>query len=247
MQNTLQESRQRVTNFVETKRFDLFILMLICLNSIVLGMMTSVYFDTNFGGILYMIDRLCLAIFIVEMALKLYGYGQSFFKSRWNTFDLVIVGLSAFSFATPFIIFRAFRLFRILKYINRFSRLRRIITAFQSLLPNFVAFVLVFGVLLYVFAIIAVNLFGARILNFENLSVATLTLLQVFTLDGWVQITNAVMNFYPHAWVFFISYIAICLMLLLSFIMSLVDEIVRRDLAYHNKKRQQQRTPFQRR
>ena len=224
--------KQKVKKFIETKRFDLFILALICLNSVILGMMTSAYFENNFGAILFLLDKLCLAIFIVEMGLKLYVYGKDFFSSRWNTFDLTIVAISSFAIASPFIIFRAFRLFRILKYINRFSRLKRIVAVFQALLPNFVAFSLVFGVFLYVFAIMAVNLFGDHILNFENLSITILTLLQVFTLDGWAQITHTVMNFYPHSWIFFLSYLAISVMLLLSFIMSLVDEIVKKDLSY---------------
>ncbi len=225
-----QDDRLKVKKFVETKRFDLFILGLICLNSVTLGMMTSPYFDNNFGGLLYLFDRLCLAIFIVEMGLKIYVYGKDFFASKWNVFDLTIVAISSFSFASSFIIFRAFRLFRILKYINRFSRLKRIVACMKALLPNFVAFALVFAVFLYVFAIMAVNLFGAHILNFESLSVATLTLLQVFTLDGWAQIAHAVMNFYPHSWIFFTSYLAISMMLLLSFIMSMIDEIVKKNL-----------------
>ena len=233
-QNSIEE-RQKVKKFVETKHFDLFILGLICLNSVTLGMMTSPYFDSNFGGILYLFDRLCLAIFIVEMCLKLYVYGKDFFASKWNVFDFSIVAISSFSFASSFIIFRAFRLFRILKYINRFSSLKRIIACLKALLPNFVAFALVFGVFLYVFAIIAVNLFGTHILNFESLGVATLTLLQVFTLDGWAQITHTVMKFYPHSWIFFTSYLAISMMLLLSFIMSMVDEVVKKDLSVRKK------------
>ena len=229
MLNKLFSDRQKIKDFVETRKFDMFIMMLICLNSVVLGLMTMPVYK-NFYPILKLLDIFCLSIFIVEMLLKLCAYGRSFFDSRWNTFDLTIVALSSFSFATPFIIFRAFRLFRILKYINRFSRLKRIIGISRALLPNFSAFFLVFAVFIYVFAIIAVNLFSARILDFANLSQALLTLLQVFTLDGWAKITRSVMGVYPHAWLFFISYIMLSLMLLLSFILSLVDEIVKREL-----------------
>ena len=228
MLNTIKSDRQKIKTFVETKKFDMFIMMLICLNSVVLGLMTIPTYDT-FSPILQLLDKFCLSIFVVEMALKVYAFGRSFFHSRWNTFDFLIVVLSSFSFATPFIIFRAFRLFRILKYINRFSKLKHIIAVMHALLPSFVAFLLVFGVFLYVFAIIAVNLFSPRILDFANLSQATLTLLQVFTLDGWAKITRAVMSVFPHSWIFFISFLGISLVLLLSFILSLVDEIIHRN------------------
>jgi len=230
MANTLTNQKNKVKTFVESKRFDLFILALICINSLILGMMTSPYFTNNFGELLFVLDRLCLAIFIVEMALKLYVYGQNFFDSKWNTFDFTIVAISSFSFASSLIIFRAFRLFRILKYINRFSKLKRIIGVLQTMLPNFSAFILIFGVFLYVFAIVGVNMFGQHILNFETLSTATLTLLQVFTLDGWAQISSAVARFYPNSWVFFTAYMLISFLLLLSFVMSLVEEIIKKNL-----------------
>ena len=229
MCQALQPSRQRIKDFVETKKFDMFIMMLICINSIVLGLMTIPAYQ-NFYPILKLLDIFCLSIFIVEMGLKLCAYGKDFFDSKWNTFDLTIVALSSFSFATPFIIFRAFRLFRILKYINRFSKLKRIIAISRALLPNFVAFLLVFGVFIYVFAIIAVNLFSERFLDFAALPQSVLTLLQVFTLDGWASITRMVMRVYPHSWIFFISYIMLSMMLLLSFILSLIDEVIKREL-----------------
>ncbi len=230
MKQFLLNDRKKVQKFVENKSFDLFIMALICVDSVVLGMMTSSYFVSNFGGILYLLDRLCLAIFIVEMILKLYVYGQSFFKSHWNTFDFSVVALSSMSFASSFIIFRAFRLFRTLKYINRFSKLKHILSVFSTLLPNFVAFMLVFAVLLYVFAITSVNLFGARFLDFASLPEAVFTLLQIFTLDGWATIAKAVMLIYPHSWIFFVLFILSSTLLGLSFVVSVVDEIFKRDL-----------------
>ncbi|MBQ7660052.1 MAG: ion transporter [Alphaproteobacteria bacterium] len=230
MTQFFKKERQKVQKFVENKSFDLFILALICLDSIVLGMMTSSSFNANFGGILYLLDRLCLAIFIVEMILKLYVYGKDFFKSNWNTFDFSVVALSSVSFATSFIIFRAFRLFRALKYINRFSKLKHIINVFSALLPNFVAFMLVFAVLLYVFAITAVNLFGGRFLDFASLPDSVFALLQVFSMDGWAEIAKGVMYVYPHSWIFFALFVLASSLLSISFVMSVVDEIFKRDL-----------------
>ncbi len=231
MKNFLIADNRKIRTFVETKSFDMYIMALICINSIVLGLLAVPAYADNFGPLLYLIDKLCLSIFMVEMGLKLWVYNKDFFNSRWNTFDLIIVTLSSFDFATPFIIFRAFRLFRLLKYINRFSRLKRIVDVLLSLIPNFVAFVLVFGVVLYVSAIIAVNIFGTRFLDFSTLSESTLTLLQVFTLDGWAHITRTVMMVYPHAWIFFMAYLGATIMLFLSFVLSLVDDLIKKEVA----------------
>lgn len=235
MFEAFEENRQKIKQFVETKSFDMFIMALICLNSVILGLMVVPAYNDNFGSIFQLIDKLCLAIFVVEMGLKLCAFGKEFFASRWNKFDFTIVAISSFSFASPFIIFRAFRLFRILKYINRFSKLKRIVGISQALLPNFIAFLMVFSVFIYVFAIIAVNLFSDRFLDFASLPQAVLTLLQVCSLDGWADITRAVMKVFPHSWIFFISFLMLAIMLCLSFVLSLVDEIVKRELFIQSK------------
>lgn len=228
---SIQESRENVRNFVESPSFDIFIMSLICFDAIIFGLMTSDYFNAAMGSILFVLDRLCMAIFIVEMALKLFVYGHNFFKSKWNTFDFTVIAVSSFSFASYFIVLRTFRLFRLLKYINRFSKLRRLITVFGALLPNFVAAMLVFMVLIYVFAIMGVSLFGDVFIEFATLDASLFALLQVCTLDGWAsEIARPVMAVFPHAWVFFVSFLLIYFLLLLSFIMSVIDEIVRQDL-----------------
>lgn len=227
----IEQDREKVQKFVESKNFDLFIMLLICLDAIVFGMMTSEEFDAYFGNELFLLDRLCMAIFIVEMTLKLYVYGSKFFDSKWNIFDFAVITVSSFSFASYFIVLRTFRLFRLLKYINRFSKLKRILNVFGALLPNFAAVLMVFGVFLYVFAIMAVSLFGDVFIEFATLGNSLFSLLQVFTLDGWAsEIARPVMSEYPHSWIFFLAFLLVSFLLVVSFVMSVIDEIFRRDL-----------------
>lgn len=231
MIKNIDENRAKAKKFVESKNFDLFIMALICLDAFVFGLMTSDYFETAIGNILFVLDRLCMAIFMVEMALKLYVYGHKFFNSNWNTFDFTIIAVSSFSFASYFIVLRTFRLFRLLKYIDRFSKLKRILTVLSALLPNFLAALMVFTIVTYVFAIIGVSLFGGVFVEFSTLGASLFALLQVFTLDGWAsELARPVMAIFPHSWIFFISYLLISFLLLISFFTSVIDEIVRRDL-----------------
>lgn len=231
MFNLINQDRLKVKKFVESKSFDMFIMSLICLDAIVFGMMTSEDFNDYFGNVLFILDRLCMAIFIVEMTLKLYVYGTKFFDSKWNVFDFVVIAISSFSFASYFIVLRTFRLFRMFKYINRFSKLKRILSVLGALLPNFVAVMLVFGVFLYVFAIVAVSLFGDVFIEFATLGGSLFALLQVFTLDGWAsEIARPVMSVYPHSWIFFLAFLLFSFLLMVSFIMSVIDEIFRRDI-----------------
>ena len=130
-----------------------------------------------------------------------------------------------------FIVLRTFRLFRLLKYINRFSKLKRILTVLDALMPNFLAAFLVFAVVTYVFAIIGVSLFGGVFIEFSTLGASLFALLQTFTLDGWAsELARPVMSVFPHSWLFFVAYLLVSFLLFISFLMSVIDEIVRRDL-----------------
>ena len=143
-------------NKSKKNNFDYFILSLICIDAVALGFMTSDITNVFFDNVLFILDRLCMAIFIMEMLMKLYAYGKGFFKSGWNVFDLIVVAVSSVPFASYFIVLRTFRLFRSLKYVNKFSRLKSIINTFIALLPIFVAMLAVFVIFFYVFAIMAV-------------------------------------------------------------------------------------------
>lgn len=236
MCSCFKQSREKVKKFVESKNFDFLIMSLICLDAIVLGLLTAEHLISEVREVLFILDRLCMAIFIVEMTLKLYVYSYEFFKSRWNIFDFLVITVSSFSFASYLIVLRTFRLFRLLKYINRFSKLKRIVNIFSTLLPNFVAIMLVFSVFLYVFAIMATSLFGGRFIEFANLGSSVFTLIQIFTLDGWAeQLARPVMDVFPHSWAFFTSFLLISFLLIVSFLMSVVDEIIKKDLKVEKK------------
>ncbi|MCX4349949.1 MAG: ion transporter [Alphaproteobacteria bacterium] len=225
-----EKDKRKVKKLVEGKSFDYFILFLICVDAVALGFMTSDNANVFFDNALFILDRLCMAIFIMEMLMKIYAYGKSFFKKGWNVFDLSVVAVSSLPFASYFIVLRTFRLFRSLKYVNRFSRLKSIINTFIALLPIFVAMLAVFAVFFYVFAIIAVCLFGDIFVEFASLGDSLFTLLQVFTLDGWASnIARPVMSVFPHAWFFFTAFVFISFLIVISFLLSAIGEVVRRE------------------
>lgn len=172
---------------MEGKNFDFLIMSLICMDAVILGLMTSDAMNRFFEGGLFILDRLFMAIFIIEMIMKIFAFGKKFFKSGWNVFDFAVIAISSVPFASWFIIFRTFRLFRLLRYVNKFTRLKQMINTFLALLPNFMAMLLVMAVFFYVFAIMAVCLFGDVFIEFSDLGSSLFALLQVITLDGWAS------------------------------------------------------------
>lgn len=227
--NAVETDRRRVKKLVEGKNFDFLIMSLICMDAVILGLMTSDAMNRFFEGGLFILDRLFMAIFIIEMIMKIFAFGKKFFKSGWNVFDFVVIAISSVPFASWFIIFRTFRLFRLLRYVNKFTRLKQMINTFLALLPNFMAMLLVMAVFFYVFAIMAVCLFGDVFIEFSDLGSSLFALLQVVTLDGWVSnIARPVMAVFPHSWLFFVSFVFISFLITVSFLMSVVSEVVRR-------------------
>lgn len=201
--NAVETDRRRVKKLVEGKNFDFLIMSLICMDAVILGLMTSDAMNRFFEGGLFILDRLFMAIFIIEMIMKIFAFGKKFFKSGWNVFDFVVIAISSVPFASWFIIFRTFRLFRLLRYVNKFTRLKQMINTFLALLPNFMAMLLVMAVFFYVFAIMAVCLFGDVFIEFSDLGSSLFALLQVVTLDGWASnIARPVMAVFPHSWLF---------------------------------------------
>lgn len=227
--SAFETDKRKVKKLVEGKNFDMLIMSLICMDAVILGLMTSDYMNQFFEGGLFILDRLFMAIFIIEMVMKIFAFGKKFFKSGWNVFDFVVVAVSSVPSASFFIILRTFRLFRLLRYVNKFSRLKQVINTFITLLPNFMAMLSVFVIFIYVFAIIAVSLFGDIFVEFADLGSSLFALLQVFTLDGWASnIARPVMSVFPHAWLFFVSFVFISFLIVISFLMSAVSEIVKR-------------------
>lgn len=230
-----KDDKRKLKKLVTGKSFDFFIMSIILADAIVLGLMTSDWVSLRFEQGLFILDRLFMGIFIVEMLMKIYAEGKSFFKNNWNIFDFVIVAVSSVPFASAFIILRTFRLFRLLKYIDRFSHLKEVVNTFVYLIPNFIAMLLVFVVFFYVSAIISVSLYGETFTAFSSLGAALFTLLQTFTLDGWAStIARPVMAVYPDAWIFFVSFVMISFLIILSFVMSAIAQIMKKLLRNNN-------------
>ena len=142
-------------------------------------MMTIDFFRDRFEQGLFLLDRLFMAIFIVEMVMKIYAERREFWKSGWNIFDFVIVAVSSLPAASAFIVIRSLRLFRMFKYIYQASGINNIITTFLRILPVFVSFLAVFAVFFYVFSIISVSLYGDVFVEFSTLGSAMQVVLQL--------------------------------------------------------------------
>jgi voltage-gated sodium channel len=84
--------------------------------------------------------------------------------------------------------------------------------------------VFLIALLYYVFAVMATQLFGEDFPHlFGNLGDSLFTLFTVMTLEGWTNdVAKPVMEKYPYAWVFFVTYIVVTTFMVLNLFIGVV-------------------------
>lgn len=207
--------RLKVKHFVEGKFAIRFITALILINAVTLGLETDQSIMDKYGSILLTIDNIILSFFVVEIALKLYADRLSFFKSGWNIFDFIIVGIALVPATGPLSVLRALRVLRLLRLLSIVPQLRRVINAIGYSIPGMMSVISVLILLFYVSAVLTTKLFGTHPDPqmqewFGTIGSSAYTLFQIMTLESWsMGIVRPTMEIFPYAWVFFVPFIII--------------------------------------
>ncbi len=217
-------SNQRLLNFIEAPIFGRFITAVIIFNAILLGMETSPTLMELAGPWIVALDRLCLAIFVAEISMKLIATGRRFFTNGWNIFDFLIVGIALVPSAGGLSVLRALRILRVLRVISVAPRLRRVVEGFISALPGMASVFLLMAILFYIGAVISTKLFATSFPDwFGDLGLSAYTLFQIMTLESWsMGIVRPVMEVYPYAWVFFVPFIMVTTFAVVNLLVGLI-------------------------
>ena len=234
--------RERVQAFLDKGWVRNGIIGVILFNSVLLGMETSGNLMQRFGPLIIALDRLCLSIFVIEIGLKMYAQRFSFFRSGWNVFDFVIVGIALMPGAGAFAVLRALRILRVLRLVAKVGRLRMIVESLLKAIPSigWIAFLL--GLVFYIFGVMGTKLFGESFPeDFGHLGLTLFSLFQVMTLESWSEeIARPVMEVYPLAWLYFVVFILLSAFTVLNlFIGIIVNTMQERHMEEADAKHQQ--------
>ena len=216
--------RSRLADWLASPMVTNGVIAVIIFNAILLGMETSAPIMARFGPLILALDQACLAIFVIEIALKLVAHGGRFFKSGWNLFDFVIVGAALVPGAHSMSVLRALRILRVLRVISVAPRLRRVVEGFVLALPGMGSVFLLMAIIFYIGAVISTKLFAASFPQwFGSLGQSGYTLFQIMTLESWsMGIVRPVMEVYPHAWVFFVPFIMVTTFAVVNLLVGLI-------------------------
>ncbi|AWW74109.1 ion transporter [Erythrobacter sp. KY5] len=218
---TLQE---RAKALVETRGFERFIITIIVINAIGLGLETSSEVMAAAGGIVSLLDRIALAIFVVELSIKLFAYRLAFFKNGWNVFDFVIVGAALLPAGDQFSVLRALRILRALRLISVVPSMRKVILGLFRAIPSIGTVIVMLLLLFYISAVMTTKLFGAAFPEwFGNLGASLYSLFQIMTLESWsMGIVRPVMEQFPYAWAFFVPFILLTSFIVLNLFIGVI-------------------------
>jgi len=215
---------------VESTWFLNLITALIIINAVILGILT---FDLppEIEAVLRAVDRSITWIFAAEILLKLAVYRLNFFRSGWNWFDFIVVGVSLAPGGDGLSVLRALRVLRVLRLLHVVPMMRRITEALLKALPGMGAILAVLGLITYVAAVMATNMFGDTDTPeveqlFGDLPSSALSLFQVMTMDGWrfEVVQKVVDDGHPYAWWFFLVFIFLASFAVLNLFIALIVE-----------------------
>ena len=199
----------KLRTLIESNTFQRFIIAVIVINAITLGLETSSAAMARFGGVLMVLDRIALAIFVIEIALKLIAYRHRFFCSGWNVFDFSIVAITLAPTGEGMAVLRALRILRALRLVSVVPSMRKVVNALLRAIPGMSSVLTLLLLVFYVAAVMATKLFATDFPEwFGSIGASFYTLFQVMTLESWsMGIVRPVMEVHSLAWLFFVVFI----------------------------------------
>jgi len=180
------------------------------------------------------LDSAIFKMFCMELALKLYAFRRSFFRNGWNAFDLIVIGISIVGMAASITAFRALRVLRTLRLIKRVPSMKIVIESFMRAIPGIGSVLTVMLLMIFVFALIGQNLYGAVAPElFGTMHQSAFTLFTVLTLEGWPDVSRQVMAEIPMAWLYFVSFIAINSFTVLNLMIAVIIDAMQKEYDDH--------------
>ncbi|CAK6977612.1 sodium channel protein type 4 subunit alpha-like [Scomber scombrus] len=213
----LNKCRAGVYSLVTSWYFEVFMVVVICINVLVLA--SETYSDSfEKEVVLYWIHFIILIIFLIESILKIVAFGRDFFRDCLNTWDLGLILLSIpFIFIpdllgrylpniyTPLSMIRLVRVFRVLRLHPKAAGIRSLLWALEMSFPALFNIGILLFIIMFTYAAVGMSAFpyvkkGAMIndlVNFETFPNSIMTMFMITTITGWDGLLYPLMSTPP--------------------------------------------------
>ena len=202
------------------------IVAVILANALILGLQTYPGLEREYGDLLDLLNALCLAIFAVEISLRIASYFPrpwNYFREGWNVFDFLAVSLAFVpGLQNNTTILRLARLARIVRVVHLLPDVRILITAVIRSLPPRLD-----GdpddadpLRLRDGRLAALRRRAAE--DWGNIGEAMLSLFVMLTLEDFPQYMDAGMEIHEWSWIFFVSFILVAAFVVINVFIGIV-------------------------
>ena len=222
-----QELASRCRAITDARWFALTVFGVILANAALLGIETYPGLVAEWRHWLRLAEHACLVAFTVEILLRLAAHAdrpRDFAKDPWNLFDLAVV-LCAF---LPVVrenttVLRLLRLARVLRTARFLPQLRVVLVAVARSLPGTLSFLLVGGLVLYVYAMVGWVFFGRHDPErYGSIGRAVLTLFLLMTLDGIGDAVHTGLEISRWSLLYYASYVLLASFVLVNVLIGVV-------------------------
>jgi voltage-gated sodium channel len=226
-----QPARQRLTEragrIMAANWFAAFSFGIIVLNALVLGLETYDWALLRFGGLLRLIEYLCLVALAAELAVRFLAQLATparFFRDGWNLFDLAILLAPLLPGVRENIsLLRLARLIRVLRTVRFFPSLQLIIGGVLRSLPGLASFLAIAAVVVYCYAMVGWMAFGEIYPEkYGAVGRAMLTLFLLLSLDGISDAFEAGRAVSDWSLLYYSSYVVVASYLLTNLLVGVV-------------------------
>ena len=217
----------RLWRIVESNWFTALVLAVIFANAVVFGLQTYEGIERDHGDTLNLLNQIFLGFFVVEILLRMAAFGRrpwNFFRSGWNIFDFVVVGLAFVpGVRESSTLLRLARLMRVVRIIHVLPDLRILIEGVARSLPPLGSMVVLMVLVVFVYGMFGWLLFGEEIPeNWGNIGRAMLTCFVMLTLENFPIYMEAGMDIHPWSWVYFVSFIGVAAFVVVNVLIAIV-------------------------
>ncbi|XP_078251529.1 sodium channel protein type 4 subunit alpha-like, partial [Rhinoraja longicauda] len=203
-------------DLVSNQAFDIFIMILICLNMVTMMVETEDQ-SKETDEILFLVNLVFIVVFTCECILKMIGLRYYYFTIGWNIFDFVVVILSVvgimladiiekyFVSPTLFRVIRLARIGRVLRLIRGAKGIRTLLFALMMSLPALFNIGLLLFLVMFIYSIFGMSNFAYvkkeagidDMFNFETFGNSMICLFMITTSAGWDGLLLPIMNSSP--------------------------------------------------
>ena len=216
---------QWLTRVVYSQTFELCIAGIIFLNAVALALLTIPGIDVQTRESLESFDQAALWIFVFELIVRMISYGSkpwNFFKTGWNVFDFVIIGLSPF-LANQTLILRLLRIFRLIRIFRFLPEVRVLTRSITRSLPPLMSMSVLIFLALFIYGMAGVYLFGEQMPEqWGDITAALTSLFILLTLEEFASYLVDGLAVSPWALPYYISYVFVIVFTILNVLIGVV-------------------------